>query len=142
MTEKIIVPNLPFVSDLMANFIRKNDLEILKNDFTTEDKRFERLKIIDDKQLKQVISNGKDVAIYSNSENSLSDILKIFAGSELADKVNLFKDKYLFRQKLQSIYPDFYYQMSAIVRQFEHSLELPFFGIGMKSDLFQSCGHC
>ena len=29
------------------------------------------------------------------------------------------------------------------VRQFEHSLKtLPFFGIGMKTDLFQSCGHC
>ena len=25
---------------------------------------------------------------------------------------------------------------------FEHSLALLFFGIGMKSDLFQSCGHC
>src|SRR5574341_808677 len=25
---------------------------------------------------------------------------------------------------------------------FEHSLALPFFGIGMKMDLFQSCGHC
>ena len=25
---------------------------------------------------------------------------------------------------------------------FEHSLALPFFGIGMKTDLFQSCGHC
>ena len=24
----------------------------------------------------------------------------------------------------------------------EHSLSLPFFGIGMKTDLFQSCGHC
>ena len=24
----------------------------------------------------------------------------------------------------------------------EHSLVLPFFGIGMKTDLFQSCGHC
>ena len=32
--------------------------------------------------------------------------------------------------------------MSAIVWQFEHSLALPFFGIGMKTDLFQSCGHC
>ena len=31
---------------------------------------------------------------------------------------------------------------SAIVQQFEHSLALPFFGIGMKIDLFQSCGHC
>ena len=32
--------------------------------------------------------------------------------------------------------------MSAIVVQFEHSLALPFFGMGMKTDLFQSCGHC
>ena len=33
-------------------------------------------------------------------------------------------------------------EMSAIVRLFEHSLTLPFLGIGMKTDLFQSCGHC
>ena len=33
-------------------------------------------------------------------------------------------------------------EMRAIVRQFEYSLTLPFFGIGMKTDLFQSCGHC
>ena len=33
-------------------------------------------------------------------------------------------------------------EMSAIVQYFEHSLALPFFGIGMKMDLFQSCGHC
>ena len=29
-------------------------------------------------------------------------------------------------------------EMSAIVRLFEHSLALPFFGIGMKTNLFQS----
>ena len=33
-------------------------------------------------------------------------------------------------------------EMSTIVWWFEHSLALPFFGIGMKTDLFQSCGHC
>ena len=32
-------------------------------------------------------------------------------------------------------------EMSVIVWQFEHSLVLPFFGIGMKTDVFQSCGH-
>ena len=31
-------------------------------------------------------------------------------------------------------------EMSAIMWQFEHSLALPVFGIGMKTDLFQSCG--
>ena len=33
-------------------------------------------------------------------------------------------------------------EMSTIVSWFEHSLTLPFFGIGMKTDLFQSHGHC
>ena len=33
-------------------------------------------------------------------------------------------------------------ELSAIVQSFEHSLPLPFFGIGMTTDLFQSCGHC
>ena len=32
-------------------------------------------------------------------------------------------------------------KMSAIVWQSEHSLALPLFGIGMKTDLFQPCGH-
>ena len=33
------------------------------------------------------------------------------------------------------------YEMSPIVWQCEHSLALPFFGIGIKTDPFQSCGH-
>ena len=33
-------------------------------------------------------------------------------------------------------------EMSAIVWKFDHSLALHFFEIGMKTDLFQSCGHC
>ena len=32
--------------------------------------------------------------------------------------------------------------MSAIVWSFKNSLALPFFGIGIKTDLFQSCGLC
>ena len=33
-------------------------------------------------------------------------------------------------------------EMSVIVWWLDQSLALPFFGIGMKTDLFQSCGHC
>ena len=34
------------------------------------------------------------------------------------------------------------WEISAIVQWFERPLALPFFGLGMKTDLFQSCGHC
>ena len=33
-------------------------------------------------------------------------------------------------------------EKSALEQQFKYSLALPFFGIGMKTDLFLSCGHC
>ena len=33
-------------------------------------------------------------------------------------------------------------EMSGIVQQFEHSLALPCFWIGIKTEFFQSCGHC
>ena len=33
-------------------------------------------------------------------------------------------------------------EMTPIVWSFEHSLALPFLGIRMKTDPFQSCGHC
>ena len=33
-------------------------------------------------------------------------------------------------------------EMSAVVQQSEHSLALHFFGIEMKTEFFQSCGHC
>ena len=33
-------------------------------------------------------------------------------------------------------------EMSAVVWWFEHSWVLPFFGIGMKTDFFQSCDYC
>ena len=33
-------------------------------------------------------------------------------------------------------------EMSIIVKYLERYLALPFFGIGMKIDLLQSCGHC
>ena len=34
------------------------------------------------------------------------------------------------------------WEMNAIVQWLAHSLVLPFLGIGMRIDLFQSCGHC
>ena len=33
-------------------------------------------------------------------------------------------------------------EMGASVRSFKHSLVLPFFGMEIKTDLFQFCGHC
>ena len=65
-----------------------------------------------------------------------TDVGYLISGSSAFSKFNLNMWKFTVHITLLAC------EMSAIVWSFEHSLALPFFGIGMKTDLFQSCGHC
>ena len=85
--------------------------------------------------------------------NDPTDVGNFISGSPAFSKSSLniwkFSVQVLFKPSLENFEHYFILsitllacEISAIVRSFEHSLALPFFGIGMKTDLFQSCGHC
>ena len=76
-----------------------------------------------------------------------SDFGNLISGSSASSKTSLniwkFMVHVLLKPGWRTLSITFLaYEMSTIVWWFEHSLALPFFGIGMKTDLFQSCGHC
>ena len=81
----------------------------------------------------------------------------LISGSSALSKPSLDVWKFLVCIMLKSIIQDFkhdltrvqwemsaivQWEMSAIAQWLDHSLVLPFLGIGMRIDLFQSCGHC
>ena len=75
------------------------------------------------------------------------DVDNLISGSSAFSKTSLniwkFKFHILLKPGLENF--EHYFtscEMSAIVWQFQHSLALPFFGIEMKTDVLQSCGHC
>ena len=75
------------------------------------------------------------------------DVANVIAGSSAFSKSSLNVWKFSVHVLLKPGLENFTHyfamcEMSAIVRSFEYSLALTFFGIGMKTDLFQSCGHC
>ena len=79
--------------------------------------------------------------------NDPADVGNLISGSSAFSKTTLNIWKFMVHVLLKTGLEDFEHyllacEMSAIVQYFKHSLALPFFGIGMKSDLFQSCGHC
>ena len=79
--------------------------------------------------------------------NGLTDVGNLISGSSAFSKTSLksesswFTDFWSLAWRILSI-TLLASEMSTIVWWFEHSLGLPFFGIGMKTDPFQSCGHC
>ena len=79
--------------------------------------------------------------------NDLMDVGSLISACSGFYKSSLYIWKFLVHVLLKPSLKDFEHyfagmSMSAIVWYFDHSLALPFFGIGMKTDLFQSCGHC
>ena len=96
--------------------------------------------------------------------NGPSDIGNLISGSSAFSKTNLNIRKFtvhvllkpsvclLYRNVCLVLWPIFFLIGSFILVElrcisclcilYNNSLSLPFFGIGMKTDLFQSCGHC
>ena len=71
-----------------------------------------------------------------------ADVGNLISGSSAFSKYSLNIWKFTVHVLLKPGNASMWDGMNAIVQWFEHSLALPFFGTGMKTDLFQSCGHC
>ena len=69
------------------------------------------------------------------------DVGNLISGSSVFSKSSLNIWKFSVHVLLKPCLENFehYFASNCAV---QHSLALPFFGIGMKTDLFQSCGHC
>ena len=100
------------------------------------------------KDFSVVIETEVDVFLeFSCFFDDPTDVGNLISGSSTVSKSSLSIWKFSVHVLLRPDLENFEHsllacEMSAIVQYFEHSLTLPFFGIGMKTDLFQSCGHC
>src|SRR5574344_145243 len=97
----------PYVSDLLLETLEKNQFEVLNNEIIKTDKK---LNLINASTAINFYKNNTDLKIYSNSENSISWVLNNFSSSNLAKSINIFKDKYKFRELLKPLYPNFYFR--------------------------------
>ena len=79
--------------------------------------------------------------------NDPADVGNLISGSSVFSKSTLNVWKFTVHVLLKPGLENFEHYFVSVWDEcncayFEHSLALPSFGIGMKTDLFQSCGHC
>ena len=79
--------------------------------------------------------------------NDPTDVGNLISGSSNFSKSSLNIWKFVLHLLLMPVLGNFEHYFASVWDECncgwcEHSLALPFFGIGMKTDIFQSCGHC
>jgi hypothetical protein len=98
----------PFVSEFLINTIQDNAIPVV--DFTKNNS----VNSLTTEQAVEWIIKQFGAGIYTNSENAIDWINQNLASTSLPKKINLFKDKYKFRQLIHPLYPDFFFESVSI----------------------------
>ncbi len=96
----------PFVSDFLKQTVLKTGLPVLDNAMARTVLRDTSAQLVCKSDFLRNLREGITDRIYCNSEDAFGWVAKNMAFTELPEKIQIFKDKALFRQLLKGLYPD------------------------------------
>ena len=102
----MVILERPFVSDLMVDTLKKNNIPVLRNEMAEE--RAADGNVLSDGEFSE--EYGKWGKLYTVSENALGWIYDHIGDKRFLDSISLVKDKYTFRKICRDIYPDFFFK--------------------------------
>ena len=106
----MIILDKPFVSDFLKQTIIENQIPVLKTPFAESLNLDTRVIFQTEKEAIEHLKSKSGQKIYTNSENAINWISRNLGFTKIPEKINLFKDKVLFRNLISKIYPEFYYK--------------------------------
>lgn len=106
----MILIDKPFVSDFLINTIRDHNFKVVSTKQARELILDDSLNWISEKSAIAEIEKDPKKLVYTNSENSISWIFENLQSTNLPYQIQLFKDKFKFRELIKDSYPDFFYK--------------------------------
>lgn len=107
----MIILDKPYVSDFLKETVVKYKIPVLKTPQVADFDLDENVSYLTEEEAVAQLGQNAFTRIYTNSENAINWISKKLNFTHIPSKINLFKDKFLFRELTKEIYPDFYYQL-------------------------------
>ena len=104
----MIILEEPYVSEHLLEYIFKNNIPVLKNDYAVSNDRGFDLNYIGTEEAVDRYNKGE--LLYTVSEHSFDWIYKNLPGSDIAGKIGICKDKARFRELISDLYPNFYFK--------------------------------
>jgi hypothetical protein len=106
----MIILDKPYVSEFLKNTISENRIPILKTPLLDEFNINGNFVCKTETEFIEYFKQIPDSKIYTNSENAINWISQNLSFTSIPEKINLFKDKVLFRDLIRGLYPDFWYK--------------------------------
>lgn len=103
----MIVLEEPYVSATLLSFLEKDQVPVLKNEFS--EKIFlehPKLNILDEQSIIKLHHASSNFQLYTSTEYALDWVYKTFPEKNIIEQVTLLKDKVLFRKACSSLYED------------------------------------
>lgn len=109
----------PYVSDLLKNTLEEFQIPVLNTSTAQHFAAGKNFSFIDEDKAIKILKADPDSLLYTNSENAILWIINNMSFSDLPQKIDLFKNKFKFRELLKTLYPDYYY-IEVSVEKIDH----------------------
>ena len=106
----MIILDHPYVSQILEDTIAENNYGVLNNIAAEELTSRKDLQLLNDEAFTKAIRNQKFPLLYTNSENSIEWITQNLGFTRLPELILIFKNKVRFRERIKSMYPDFFFK--------------------------------
>lgn len=100
----------PYISDFFKKTLRDHGIPVVASAAAQEIGLLSGTRLIAEEQAIAMLRDDDDLALYSTSENTLGWFARHLAGSNLAQKLELFKDKLKFRELTRPLFPDLFFK--------------------------------
>lgn len=107
----MIILDKPYVSGFLKDTVEKYQIPVLKTKQIEAFGLNGNINYITELEAVELLKNEPSARIYTNSENAINWISQNLKFSHIPSKINIFKDKFLFRELTKELYPDFYYKL-------------------------------
>ncbi len=107
----MILIDKPYISDFLIRTIKENNFEIVATKAAKELIKDASLNWVSEKKAISIIEKDERHLVLTNSENSLSWVFNKLDNTKLSKQIQLFKDKFKFRELVKDIYPNFFFRI-------------------------------
>ncbi len=100
----------PYVSDFLKQTLEASQIPVLNTSTANNFARGKNFNFIAESEAIKMLWANANSLLYTNSENAIQWIINNMSFSNLPQKIDLFKDKYKFRELLKPLYPEYFYK--------------------------------